>query len=194
MAAMEGPGGHLPLEFRLLRYEPKPWTVRDSLLVGLAMMQDLSTSFPEKLDREALTSRLAPEMVADLYPVGSWRDHPPTQPVVDLTAPRVIEDVPLDESQTGAVRRPAAPETAPEAAPVEAAAGAGCGAGSADAGAGGGSARGAAVAGADDGAVAVRRVPGGIEWMGGGGKQDAVGQTDAVERYAPAAWGAGDLV
>ncbi len=117
MAAMEGPGGHLPLEFRLLRYEPKPWTVRDSLLVGLVMMQDLSTSFPEKLDREALTSRLAPEMAADLYPVGSWRDHPPTQPV-DLTAPRVIEDVPLDESQTGAVVRPAAP--APEEAPVEA--------------------------------------------------------------------------
>jgi penicillin amidase len=119
MAAMEGPGGHLPLEFRLLRYEPKPWTARDSLLVGLAMMQDLSTSFPEKLDREALTSRLAPEMAADLYPVGSWRDHPPTQAVVDLTAPRVIEDVPLDESQTGAVRRPALPETAPEKTPVE---------------------------------------------------------------------------
>jgi penicillin amidase len=69
------------------------------------MVQDLSTSFPEKLDREAVTSKLAPEMVADLYPVGSWRDHPPTQPVVDLTAPRVIEDVPLDESQTGEVRR-----------------------------------------------------------------------------------------
>jgi penicillin G amidase len=105
LAAMEAPGGHLPLEFRLLRYEPKPWTARDSLLVGLAMMQDLSTSFPEKLDREAVTSKLAPELVADLYPVGSWRDHPPTQPVVDLTAPRVIEDVPLDESQTGSVRR-----------------------------------------------------------------------------------------
>jgi penicillin G amidase len=116
VAAMEGPGGHLPLEFRLLRYEPKPWTARDSLLVGLAMVQDLSTSFPEKLDREALTVKLAPEMVADLYPVGSWRDHPPTQPVVDLTAPRVIEDVPLDESQTGAVRRP----TLREADPVEA--------------------------------------------------------------------------
>jgi penicillin amidase len=124
IAAMEGPGGHLPLEFRLLRYEPKPWTARDSLLVGLAMVQDLSTSFPEKLDREAVTAKLAPEMVADLYPVGSWRDHPPTQPVVDLTAPRVIEDVPLDESQTGAVRRPAVREvpadSEAEARPVEA--------------------------------------------------------------------------
>jgi penicillin G amidase len=113
VARMEGPGGHLPLEFRLLRYAPKPWTPRDSLLVGLAMVQDLSTSFPEKLDREALTSRLTPEMAGDLYPVGSWRDHPPTEPVIDLTAPREIPDVPLDESQIGLVRRRAVPEESP---------------------------------------------------------------------------------
>ena len=92
---------HLPLEFKLLRYEPAPWTPRDSLLVGLAMFQDLTTTFPGKLDREALFARLAPELVADLYPVGSWRDHPAGQPPVDLTAPQPeIEQVPLDESQT----------------------------------------------------------------------------------------------
>src|ERR1700736_1361211 len=37
---------HLPLEFRLLRYQPAPWTPRDSLLVGLVMFQDLTTSCP----------------------------------------------------------------------------------------------------------------------------------------------------
>jgi penicillin G amidase len=103
IAAMEAPGGHLPVEFRLLRYEPALWTPRDSLLVGLAMFQDLSTSFPDKLDREALTAKLAPEFVAELYPVGSWRDHPPSQPEVDLTQPQKdIPDVPLDESQSSA--------------------------------------------------------------------------------------------
>ncbi|HWZ50771.1 MAG TPA: penicillin acylase family protein [Granulicella sp.] len=103
--AMEAAGGHLPLEFRLLHYQPAPWTARDSLLVGLAMSQDLSTSYPEKLDREALSSRLAPELMAELYPVGSWRDHPPTQPMVDLTTPREMLEIPLDESQTGSLGR-----------------------------------------------------------------------------------------
>jgi len=122
--AMQGAGGHLPLEFRLLRYEPKPWTARDSVLVALAEMQDLSTSFPEKLDREVLTGKLAPEMLADLYPVGSWRDHPPTQPAVDLSAPRAIPDVPLDESQMGAIgrARPELETAAPAAVAVAVAA------------------------------------------------------------------------
>jgi penicillin amidase len=92
---------HLPLEFRLLHFQPEPWTPRDSLLVSLVMFQDLSTGFPTKLTREAISSRLPPELLADLYPVGSWRDHPPTQPTVDLTAPQEnIPDVPLDESQS----------------------------------------------------------------------------------------------
>ena len=32
---------------------------------------------PVKLGREALAQHLPPELIADLYPVGSWRDHPP---------------------------------------------------------------------------------------------------------------------
>jgi penicillin amidase len=92
---------HLPLEFRLLRYQPAPWTPRDSLLVGLVMFQDLTTSFPAELSREALTARLPQNLVADLYPVVTWRDHIPTQPIVDLTTPQKdIPNVPLDESQT----------------------------------------------------------------------------------------------
>jgi penicillin amidase len=92
---------HLPLEFRLLHFAPAPWTPRDSLLVALVMFQDLTNSFPRKLNRETLTAHLPPALIADLYPVGSWRDHPPTQAPIDLTAPQVnIPDVPLDESQT----------------------------------------------------------------------------------------------
>ena len=92
---------HLPLEFQLLRDDPAAWTPRDSILIALVMYQDLSTSFPTKLSRELLTTRLPPVLMNDLYPVGSWRDHPPSQPLVDLTAPQEnIPDVPLDESQT----------------------------------------------------------------------------------------------
>jgi penicillin G amidase len=92
---------HLPLEFRILRYQPAPWTPRDTLLIGLVMFQDLTTSFPSELNREDLTAKLPPHLIGDLYPVVTWRDHPPTQPIVDLTTPQKdIPDIPLDESQT----------------------------------------------------------------------------------------------
>jgi penicillin amidase len=98
---------HLPIEFRLIGYVPAPWTSRDSMLVELAMFQDLTTEFPEKLGREALAAQLPSDLIVDLYPTGSWRDHPPGQPIPDITAPQPeIPDVPLDESQSR-LRRPA---------------------------------------------------------------------------------------
>ncbi|MDP9037772.1 MAG: penicillin acylase family protein [Acidobacteriota bacterium] len=101
---------HLPLEFRLLQFTPGAWSPRDSLLIAAVMFQDLSTSFPTKLGREALAAHLPPELMADLYPVGSWRDHYPGQPIPDLTAVQGdFEEVPLDESQS----RVDAPHAAP---------------------------------------------------------------------------------
>lgn len=100
-ASMAAQAGQLPVEFKMLGYTPRPWMPRDSLLVELQMFQDLTTSFPVKLARAALTERLPPELVNDLYPVGSWRDHPPTAPVQDLTIEGPpIEQVPLDETQS----------------------------------------------------------------------------------------------
>ncbi len=92
---------HLPVEFHLLHYTPAPWTPRDSLLVALAMAQDLSTEFPTKLLRESFSAHVAPDLLPDLYPVGSWRDHPPAAAVPDLISPRPeIEQIPLDDSQS----------------------------------------------------------------------------------------------
>jgi penicillin G amidase len=91
----------LPVEFHILRYTPAPWTPRDSLLIALVMSQDLSTEFPTKLNREALAAHLPASLLPDLYPTGSWRDHPPTQTPTDLTAPTTpIEQVPLDNTQS----------------------------------------------------------------------------------------------
>jgi len=101
-AAIASQRSHLPIEFRLLGYEPAPWTPRDCLLVELSMYQELTTSFTGKLNREAISQHLSPELMADLYPVGSWRDHPPTQPLPDATAPMPeFKEIPLDDSQTG---------------------------------------------------------------------------------------------
>ncbi|WP_446744053.1 penicillin acylase family protein [Silvibacterium acidisoli] len=93
--------GHLPAEFRLLHYEPKAWRPVDSMLVVMAMVQMLDQRWDTKIERETITAKLGPTLADTLYPTGSWRDHPPTQSVPDLTAPQqMIPDVPLDESQT----------------------------------------------------------------------------------------------
>ena len=110
-ASIDAQRDHLPIEFRLLRYTPAPWTPRDSLLVGLAMFQELTDAFPTKLNRESLAAHLDPslpaglrqQLMTDLYPVGSWRDHPPSQAHVDLSAPSEdFEAIPLDPSQVQA--------------------------------------------------------------------------------------------
>ncbi len=92
--------GALPVEFKLLAYKPAPWSPRDTLLVSLAMFQDLSTEFPDKMNREALSAHLPAALLPDLYPVGSWRDQPPGSQSRDLTTPRLIEQIPLDPSQS----------------------------------------------------------------------------------------------
>jgi penicillin amidase len=85
----------LSLEFRLLKYKPRPWTVADSLLVGARMVQDLNHySYARALTREKILARLGPELTADLYVNSSWRDRPPaaTRPRMDDENPSVSSD------------------------------------------------------------------------------------------------------
>jgi penicillin amidase len=93
----------LPVEFHILHYTPAPWLPRDSLLIGIVMAQNLATDFPTKLNREALSASLPSNLLPDLYPVGSWRDQPPTQDPPNLTAPSApIQQIPLDPTQSSA--------------------------------------------------------------------------------------------
>src|SRR5215469_16656598 len=83
--------GTLPPEFRLLMYQPEPWTGADSLSIGTMMIDMLDTHWDVKLAREHIAAKLNdPKLEAELYPVGSWRDRPPTGEVIDLTKPRPI--------------------------------------------------------------------------------------------------------
>ncbi|MBV9624990.1 MAG: penicillin acylase family protein [Acidobacteria bacterium] len=77
---------HLPLEFRLARYRPRPWTVEDSLAIAYQMVETLSTTPRAALTREKVLQKLGPELTADLYVNSSWRDHPPTMTARDLPA------------------------------------------------------------------------------------------------------------
>lgn len=75
-------------EFRLLHYRPKPWSGVDSVSIGMMMVDMLDTHWYAKLARERIAAKLDnPKLEADLYPVGSWRDHPPTGEVQDSSQP-----------------------------------------------------------------------------------------------------------
>lgn len=68
---------NLPIEFHILGYSPRPWTVSDSVLIGIGMSQLLNPQYEMEYKREKIGQILPPELMADLYPSGSWRDHAP---------------------------------------------------------------------------------------------------------------------
>jgi penicillin amidase len=79
-AFLDSHRNRLSLEFRLMKYTPRPWTVSDSMLVGARMVQDLNHyKNPPPLTREKILAKLGPELTADLYVNSSWRDRPPTE-------------------------------------------------------------------------------------------------------------------
>ncbi len=77
-AYIESHRDRLPVEFRILRYSPRPWTAEDSELIAAQMVEDLSTSPRHALTREKILARLGSELTADLYVNSSWHDRPPT--------------------------------------------------------------------------------------------------------------------
>jgi penicillin G amidase len=78
-AFLESHRNRLSLEFRLMQYQPRHWTVTDSLLIGARMVQDLNHySYARAIEREKILAKLGPELTADLYVNSSWRDRPPT--------------------------------------------------------------------------------------------------------------------
>ena len=82
----------------MLSYKPRPWQPVDSWLVALNMVARLDTLYPWKLEREKVEARLGPTLAAGLYPTTTWRDHPPTQSIPDLTAPQQNEGLEINES------------------------------------------------------------------------------------------------
>ena len=78
-AYIESHRDRLPIEFRILRYSPRPWAPEDSTLIASQMVKDLNHyPYRDALEREKILARLGPELTADLYVNSSWRDRPPT--------------------------------------------------------------------------------------------------------------------
>ncbi len=60
--------GRLAPEFALLNYEPRPWTVRDSLLIALEMFQTLTSSWREEVNKLHMLQGGDAAKVNFLYP------------------------------------------------------------------------------------------------------------------------------
>jgi len=101
-------GNRLPIEFRILRYMPKPWLAEDSVIIANSMVKDLNYHyFFDALNREKILAKLGPELTADLYVNRSWHDRPPTVMREDINEPGGApsdspddEDDPSDNSVT----------------------------------------------------------------------------------------------
>jgi penicillin amidase len=108
---------HLPIEFRILGYTPKPWTPEDSVVIANEMVKDLNYHyFFDALEREKILAKLGPDLTADLFVNRSWHDRPPTVMREDVNEPDKKTPAPDDEddedSPDNAVtqRMPAVPE------------------------------------------------------------------------------------
>jgi len=115
-------GNRLPIEFRILGYAPKPWTVEDSVVIGNLLVKDLNYHyFFNALEHEKVLAKLGPELTADLYVNRSWHDRPPTVMREDLTEPdngNGSDDEDDDDSPDNSVtQRKAAPS---QALPIQA--------------------------------------------------------------------------
>ncbi len=125
----------LPPEFKLLMYRPAPWSGVDSLSIGMMMVEMLDTHWYAKLGRERIAADLHnPRLEADLYPVGSWRDHPPTGLAANLGQPHHTpppsDDSDDDDDRTQAAAVPPAENLGVLRSLLGLPAGAGCAPGS----------------------------------------------------------------
>ena len=88
----------LPPEFRLLHYKPQPWSGVDSISIGMMMVDMLDTHWYAKLARSRIAAGLNnAKLESDLYPVGSWRDHPPTGERNDPPQPKAQPSASADD-------------------------------------------------------------------------------------------------
>ncbi len=69
--------GRLPLEFTLLGYDPRPWSVVDTILIGLYMFRDLTNSYPDDVLKGQMLNGGDRAKVDFLFPVRTgWEMQP----------------------------------------------------------------------------------------------------------------------
>lgn len=67
----------LPIEFSILRYQPRPWRIRDTVLIGLRMERMLTTSWQEELRKLHMLAKGNQDKISYLYPLHAALDIAP---------------------------------------------------------------------------------------------------------------------
>ncbi len=87
--------GRLPLEFTLLRYDPRPWSIKDSLLIGLHMYRDLTSTWRQEWQKSALREGGDPAKVEFLFPLRAGTEIQPGSNAWALAGTRTASGRPL---------------------------------------------------------------------------------------------------
>ncbi len=69
--------GKLPVEFTVLRYDPRPWSVEDSILAGLNMFREMTTTWKDEFVKMDLLQGGDREKVEFLFPTRSGAEPQP---------------------------------------------------------------------------------------------------------------------
>ncbi len=87
--------GDLPVEFTLAGYQPRPWSVIDSLLICLHMFRDLTTTWRDDLLKRDMMKDGDPALVAALFPPRSGAEVQPGSNAWALAGSRTASGKPL---------------------------------------------------------------------------------------------------
>ena len=87
--------GSLPLEFTLLGYQPRPWSVVDSMLVSLHMFRDLTTSWRDEIVKRNMLAAGDRKKVDFLFPLGAGLGPQPGSNAWALAGSRTASGKPL---------------------------------------------------------------------------------------------------
>jgi penicillin amidase len=85
----------LPLEFKLLNYDPRPWRMRDSILCGLHMYRTLTTSWRDEISKLHMLQQGDRGKVEALFPVRSGGESQPGSNAWALSAARSTTGKPI---------------------------------------------------------------------------------------------------
>ena len=67
----------LPLEFKILKYDPRPWSVTDSLSIGLLMIRDLTTTWKNEIAKVGMLSAGDANLVNQIFTTRTGQEFAP---------------------------------------------------------------------------------------------------------------------
>lgn len=67
----------LPLEFTLLQYDPRPWSIADTLCISLQMVRDLTTTWKDEVSKAGMLAGGDKNLVEQLYALRTGQEIAP---------------------------------------------------------------------------------------------------------------------